>query len=112
MSVSPSVQMIYPPTITAHNGFRLHILLQFCSSLHVKVAQIGLKCAQPEERRVIRRSSCTVLSRTILNLIYSLNIVEDLGLICLASDGVDLWATVKMVMKLCYPHIAVATLYR
>ena len=106
MSVSP-----YSPT-SAHDIFQLHILLQFCSSRHVPVTQIGLKCAQPDERIVLRRPRCTVLSRTIVDLMYSLNIVVDLGLICLARSWDDLWAPVKMVMKLCFPHSAVATLYR
>jgi len=78
----------------------------------IAVAQRELKCAQSDNRRVLRRSRCTVLSRTIVNLIYSLNIVPDLGLICLASDWVDLWAPVNKVMKLSVPHSAAANLGR
>jgi len=113
VNVSPSVcsnDLFPPPPTIAHDKFGLLFLLQSCSTLHVPVAQIGLQCAQCDERSVLRRSRCTVLSSTILNLKFSLNIAAGLGLICLASGWVDLWAPVNKVMKLWVPHSAVDTL--
>jgi hypothetical protein len=83
---------------SAHYRFRLHLLLQLCSTLHVPVAQIQLKCAQCDERRAVRRSRCTAYSRAIINPIYSLNTVADLVLICLVRGWVDLSAPASKVM--------------
>jgi hypothetical protein len=111
VNVSPPVLSndLSPPLPSAHYGFRLHLLLQSCSTLHVPVAQIGLQCAQCDERSVLRRSRCTVYSRAILNLKFSLKVVADLVLICLVRGWADLWTTVNKVMKLCFPHSAVYT---
>jgi hypothetical protein len=75
MSVLPSVQNIIPSS--AHDGLRSHLLLQLCSTLNVPVAQIGWKCGQSDERRVLITSRCAALSAAILNLTYSSNIVAD-----------------------------------
>ena len=86
--------------------------MQLCSTLNVTVAETGLKFSQSDERRVLRTSRCTVLSGTILNLTYSLNIVADLGLICVARGWVYLWAAVNNVMKLRDAHSAAHDIHR
>jgi hypothetical protein len=63
VDVRPSFQIICPsppPSPSAHDRLHVHILLQFCSTLNAPVAQTGLKCAQSDEKRFIRRPRCTV----------------------------------------------------